>query len=62
MSKRYDAIIIGGGHNGLVNAAYLATRLGQPNIESCSLRHKSRALCARVAGGEIILGWAFSST
>ena len=24
MSSRYDAIIIGGGHNGLVNAAYLA--------------------------------------
>ena len=23
-SGRYDAIIIGGGHNGLVNAAYLA--------------------------------------
>ena len=22
--KRYDAIVIGGGHNGLVNAAYLA--------------------------------------
>ena len=24
MSKRYDAIIVGGGHNGLVCAAYLA--------------------------------------
>ena len=24
MSSRYDAIVIGGGHNGLVNAAYLA--------------------------------------
>ena len=24
MKKKYDAIIIGGGHNGLVNAAYLA--------------------------------------
>lgn len=24
MSKKYDAIIIGGGHNGLINAAYLA--------------------------------------
>ncbi|KPK79050.1 MAG: hypothetical protein AMS25_13935, partial [Gemmatimonas sp. SM23_52] len=23
-AKRYDAVIIGGGHNGLVNAAYLA--------------------------------------
>ena len=24
MAERYDAIVIGGGHNGLVNAAYLA--------------------------------------
>jgi len=24
MVKRYDAVVIGGGHNGLVNAAYLA--------------------------------------
>jgi len=24
MAPRYDAIVIGGGHNGLVNAAYLA--------------------------------------
>src|ERR1044072_321356 len=24
MNKKYDAIVIGGGHNGLVNAAYLA--------------------------------------
>ena len=28
MSRRYDAIIVGGGHNGLVTAAYLA-RAGQ---------------------------------
>ncbi|HSH01399.1 MAG TPA: NAD(P)/FAD-dependent oxidoreductase [Anaerolineae bacterium] len=26
MSERYDAIVIGGGHNGLVNGAYLAKR------------------------------------
>ena len=24
MGKRYDAVIVGGGHNGLVAAAYLA--------------------------------------
>ena len=24
MNNRYDVIVIGGGHNGLVNAAYLA--------------------------------------
>src|SRR4030095_5034161 len=24
VAKRYDAVVIGGGHNGLVNAAYLA--------------------------------------
>ena len=27
MTKRYDALIIGGGHNGLVCAFYLARRL-----------------------------------
>jgi phytoene dehydrogenase-like protein len=31
MNNKYDVIVIGGGHNGLVNAAYLA-RAGQ---ESC---------------------------
>ena len=24
MAKRYDAVVIGGGHNGLTSAAYLA--------------------------------------
>jgi len=24
MNQKYDCIVIGGGHNGLVNAAYLA--------------------------------------
>ena len=24
MAKRYDAVVIGGGHNGLISAAYLA--------------------------------------
>ena len=24
MAERYDAVIIGGGHNGLISAAYLA--------------------------------------
>ena len=29
MAKRYDAVVIGGGHNGLVNAAYLAQSRAQ---------------------------------
>jgi phytoene dehydrogenase-like protein len=55
MSKRYDAIVIGGGHNGLVNAAYLA-------------RAGKKVLCLErryVLGGaavteEIIPGFKFS--
>jgi phytoene dehydrogenase-like protein len=27
-TRDYDAIVIGGGHNGLVNGAYLARRQG----------------------------------
>ena len=30
MSQKYDVVVIGGGHNGLVNAAYLA-RAGKKN-------------------------------
>ena len=29
MTNAYDAIIVGGGHNGLVSAAYLALGLGR---------------------------------
>lgn len=55
MPKRYDAIVIGGGHNGLVNAAYLA-------------RAGKKVLCLErryVLGGaavteEIIPGFKFS--
>jgi len=55
MPKRYDAIVIGGGHNGLVNAAYLA-------------RAGKKVLCLErryVLGGaavteEIVPGFKFS--
>ena len=33
--KRYDAIVVGGGHNGLVNGAYLAK--GMVLIKACSI-------------------------
>ena len=37
-ANRYDAIVIGGGHNGLIAAAYLA-RSGARTIV-CEARHK----------------------
>jgi phytoene dehydrogenase-like protein len=37
MARRYDAIVIGGGHNGLVSAAYLAR--GGLSVVVCERRH-----------------------
>ena len=56
---RYDAIIVGGGHNGLVAAAYLAGEAPvQPAADVCRNCHLT-VLCRRVelaaadlAGGE----------
>ena len=39
-SSRYDAIVIGGGHNGLVNAAYLA-RAGKKVLETTETNRAS---------------------
>ncbi|HEV2614972.1 MAG TPA: hypothetical protein VGU63_00030 [Candidatus Acidoferrales bacterium] len=39
MPKSYDAIIIGGGHNGLVNAAYLARASQDNRLSWCVNMH-----------------------
>src|SRR5690349_24568719 len=55
MAQHYDAIIIGGGHNGLVNAAYLA-RAGK-KILVLERRH---VLGGAAVTEEIIPGFLFS--
>ncbi len=55
MSKAYDAIIIGGGHNGLVNAAYLA-RAGK----SVLVLEKRHVLGGAAVTEEIFPGFKFS--
>src|SRR5579872_259435 len=55
MPKRYDAIIIGGGHNGLVNAAYLA-RAGKKVL----VLERRYVLGGAAVTEEIIPGFKFS--
>jgi phytoene dehydrogenase-like protein len=55
MAKRYDAIVIGGGHNGLVNAAYLAR--GGKKVLVLERRH---VLGGAAVTEEIIPGFQFS--
>ena len=55
MSKSYDAIIIGGGHNGLVNAAYLA-RAGKKVL----VLERRYVLGGAAVTEEIIPGFKFS--
>jgi len=55
MSTRYDAIIIGGGHNGLVNAAYLA-RAGKKVL----VLERRYVLGGAAVTEEIIPGFKFS--
>ena len=46
-ANTYDAIVIGGGHNGLVAAAYLA-RAGA-RVVVCEARHKTGGAAATLA-------------
>jgi phytoene dehydrogenase-like protein len=55
MANRYDAIVIGGGHNGLVNAAYLA-RAGKKVL----VLERRRVLGGAAVTEEIIPGFKFS--
>src|SRR5206468_12995392 len=55
MNSKYDVVIIGGGHNGLVNAAYLA-RAGK-KIVVCERRH---VLGGAAVTEEVFPGFRFS--
>jgi len=55
MAQRYDVIVIGGGHNGLVNAAYLAR--GGKKVLVLERRH---VLGGAAVTEEIVPGFLFS--
>src|SRR6201982_4124186 len=55
MSSKYDVVVIGGGHNGLVNAAYLA-RAGK-KVLVCERRH---VLGGAAVTEEVFPGFKFS--
>src|SRR5450755_1422708 len=55
MSQHYDAIVIGGGHNGLVNAAYLA-KAGKKVL----VLERRHVLGGAAVTEEIIPGFQFS--
>src|SRR6476619_4909421 len=55
MPKRYDAIVVGGGHNGLVTAAYLA----RAGMRVCVLERRD-VLGGAAVTEEIVPGFRFS--
>src|SRR5579884_4041348 len=55
MSRKYDAIVIGGGHNGLTNAAYLA-KAGKKVL----VLERRHVLGGAAVTEEIIPGFLFS--
>ena len=55
MAQRYDAVIIGGGHNGLTTAAYLA-KAGWKTL----VLEKRRILGGATTSDEIVPGYTFS--
>ncbi|HEY6568682.1 MAG TPA: FAD-dependent oxidoreductase, partial [Candidatus Limnocylindrales bacterium] len=55
MPQRYDAVIIGGGHNGLISAAYLA-RAGLKTL----VLERRHVLGGAAVTEEIVPGFRFS--